>query len=218
MVQKKRDRNMIAKLYDIEGKEKGTIELSESVFSVKPNKSAVYYALCAELANARQGTVSTKGRSEVSGSGAKPWRQKGTGRARAGCKRSPLWRGGGTVFGPKPRDYSIRLPKKVKRLSVKSLLAMKAQADEIKVVEDFIVESGKTRDFYRIASNLVDEEKRRRVIIIDKDRNELNKRAGRNLPWIKYYDVNLLNTKDLIYATQLVITESAVKVLNEKYA
>ncbi len=208
---------MITRVYDIEGKEKGTMELNEAVFNSKPNKSAVYYVLRAELANARHGTASTKGRSEVSGSGAKPWRQKGTGRARAGSKRSPLWRGGGVVFGPQPKDYTVKLPRKVRKLSIKSVLSMKTVADELKIVEDFTVESGKTKDFYKIAINLVDEGKRRRVLFIDKNRNEFNRRAGRNVPWLQYHDANLLSTKDLFYATQLILTESAVKVLNEKY-
>ena len=205
-------------VYGIDGQEKGTIELNDEVFGIKPNKSVIYYALKADLANRRQGTASTKGRSEVSGSGAKPWRQKGTGRARAGSRRSPIWVGGGTVFGPKPRDYRIKLPKKMKRLSIKSVLSLKLSNNQLKVVENFKVESGKTRDFFNIAKNLSDEDKRKRVLFIDKNPDELNKRASRNIPWIMYYDADLLNTKDLYYSTQLVITEDAVKHLNQKYS
>jgi large subunit ribosomal protein L4 len=209
---------MDVKLYDLEGKEKGTAFLNEAVFDIKPSKSAIYYTLRAELANKRQGTASTKGRAQVKGSGAKPWRQKGTGRARSGSKRSPIWTGGGVVFGPHPRDYGIHVPHKIKHLSVRSLLTMKRSGDKIKVVEDFTVESGKTKDFFRIATNLVDSERRRRVLLVDRDRSVENRRAGRNIPWLKYYDADLLNTRDLFYATQVVITESAVKLLNEKYA
>jgi large subunit ribosomal protein L4 len=209
---------MKAQIYDVQGKEKGSIELSDSVFNIKPNKSVVYYALNAELANARQGTSSTKTRGEVNGSGAKPWRQKGTGRARAGCKRSPLWSGGGIVFGPRPRDYGVRLMRKVRRLSIKSVLSMKAKDNALKVMEDFSVESGKTRDFGALAERLVDGERRRRVLIVDKELKPLNRRAGRNISWVKYYAADLLNTRDLFYATQLILTESAVRALNEKYS
>jgi len=211
-------RKMKVMVYDIEGKQKGEVELAESVFNIQPNKSAIYYVLRAERANLRQGTASTKGRSEVRGSGSKPWRQKGTGRARAGSRKSPIWVGGGVTFGPRPRNYRIALPKKMKELSVRSLLSMKTGLNLLKVVEDFSIESGKTRDFYAAAVNLVEENKRKKVLIIDKDRNPLNRRAGRNIFWLSYYDADVLNTKDLYYATQIIITESAVKLLNEKYA
>jgi len=209
---------MDVKVYNVEGKEKGTAHLSDGVFNIKPNNNAIYYSLKTELANERHGTASTRGRSEVRGSGAKPWRQKGTGRARAGRRQSPIWVGGGIVFGPKPRDYSLRLPRKIKRLSVKSILSQKLSENALKVVEDFTVETGKTKDFTSIASRLVDNDKRQRVLIIDKEPNQLNKRAGRNIPWIRYYDADLLNTKELFYATQLILTESAVQLLNEKYS
>lgn len=209
---------MNVKVYDIQGNEKGTAKLSDSVFKIKPNKSAVYYSLKAELSNARQGTASTKGRSEVKGSRAKMYRQKGTGRARAGSRRSPIRVGGGASFGPKPRSYSIRLPRKVKRLSLISLLSHKMSEKLIKVIEDFTVDSGKTKDLSIIATRLVDEDKRKRVLIIDKEPNKLNKQAGRNIPWLKYYNADLLNTRELYYATQLLLTESAAKLLNEKYS
>jgi large subunit ribosomal protein L4 len=209
---------MKAQIYDVQGNEKGSIELNDSVFNIKPNRNVVYYALKAERANARQGTSSTKTRGEVQGSGAKPWRQKGTGRARAGCKRSPLWKGGGIVFGPKPRDHSVRLMRKVKKLSIKSVLSMKAKDNTLKVMEDFAVESGKTKDFGAMAERLVEGDRRRRVLIVDKELKPLNRRAGRNIPWIKYYGADLLNTRDLFYATQLILTESAVHALNEKYS
>jgi len=209
---------MKVKIYDINGKEKGDVTLADAVFNIKPNKSAIYYALRAERANMRQGTASTKGRSEVSGSGAKLYRQKGTGRARAGSRRSPIRVGGGVAFGPKPRSYRINLPKKVKRLSIRSLLSLKNSDKTLKVVEDFSIDSGKTGDFCRIAENLVDKNKRMKVLVIDRDRNPMNRRAGRNIPWISYYDAHLLKSYDLYYATQLILTESAVKALNEKYS
>jgi large subunit ribosomal protein L4 len=209
---------MNVKLYDTKGNEKGTVELNDTVFKIIPNKSAIYYTLRAELANERQGTASTKRRAEVRGSGVKPFRQKGTGRARAGRRQSPLWKGGGIVFGPKPRSYRVALPRKMKKLSIRSCLSMKAGQEQVKVVEDFTVESGKTKDFHTIAASLVEEQSRKRVLFIDKDRNPLNRRAGRNIPWVLYYDADLLSTKDIYYASQLVLTESAVKILNEKYA
>jgi len=212
------DQKMQVPIYDINGSEKGTIELDDRVFNIKPNKSCIYYVLRAELRNLRVGTASTKTRAEVRGGGAKPWRQKGTGRARAGSRRSPIWVGGGIVFGPKPRSYKVKVPKKMKRLSLRSVLSLKAQNQQLKVVEDFRVESGKTRDFFRIATSLIEEEARKRVIFINGDTDELTKRAGRNIPWIKIFNANLLNTKDLFYADKLLLTESAVKLLNEKYS
>jgi large subunit ribosomal protein L4 len=208
---------MNAKVYYKEGKEKGTVKLSDAVFKITPNKSAIYYALNAERANERQGTASTKGRAEVRGSGAKPYRQKGTGRARAGSRQSPLRRGGGVAFGPSPRSYQVRLPRKMKQLSIRSCLSLKNGEDLLKVVEDFSIDSGKTREFHAIAEGLVDEQKRKRVLFIDVQRNPMTRRAGRNIPWLTYFDADLLNTTELFYASQLVLTESAVKRLNEKY-
>jgi large subunit ribosomal protein L4 len=205
-------------IYDTKGKKKGTIELNERVFNIEPNKSAIYYTLRAELANLRQGTSSTKGRSEVRGSGAKLYRQKGTGRARAGSRRSPIRVGGGVAFGPQRRSYNVRVPKKVRRLSVRSLLSLKMSENLLKVVEDFDLTDGKTREFLPIATSLVDDDKRHSVLLIDEKKKELVSRAGRNIPWIKYYAAELLTTKDLFYATQLVLTEGAVKILNERYA
>ncbi|MFW6138983.1 MAG: 50S ribosomal protein L4 [Spirochaetota bacterium] len=204
-------------IYDIQGNIKGRTELNENVFNIKPNKSAIYHALRAELANQRTGTASTRGRSEVRGSGAKPWRQKGTGRARAGSRQSPIWTGGGITFGPKPRDFDIKLPRKVKRLSIKSLLSMKAAENILKVVEDFEVKSGKTGDLHDIAVKLSGQNQREKVLIVDHKKNCETSRAGRNIPWLKYFQADGLNTKDLYYSTQVIMTESAVKLLNEKY-
>jgi large subunit ribosomal protein L4 len=205
-------------IYDTKGNKKGTIKLNEKVFNIEPNKSAIYYTLRAELANKRQGTSSTKGRAEVRGSGAKPYRQKGTGRARAGSKRSPIRVGGGVAFGPKARSYRIRVAKKVRRLSIRSLLSLKAKENLLKVVEDFDLKNGKTREFLPIAMKLVDDDKRHHVLLVDEKKKELVSRAGRNIPWIKYHAAELLTTRDLFYATQLLLTEGAVKLLNERYA
>jgi large subunit ribosomal protein L4 len=204
-------------VYDTKGNKKGTIELNEKVFNIVPNKSAIYYTLRAELANQRQGTSSTKTRAEVRGSGAKPYRQKGTGRARAGSRRSPIRVGGGVAFGPKAKSYRIKVAKKVRRLSIRSLLSLKVKEDLLKVVEDFDLKNGKTREFLPIAMKLVDDDKRRHVLLVDEKKKEFVSRAGRNIPWVKYYAAELLTTKDLFYATQLVLTEGAVKLLNERY-
>jgi large subunit ribosomal protein L4 len=208
---------MKATVYDIQGKEKGSVELDDSVFNIQPNKSAIYYSLRAELANSRQGTAFTKSRSEVRGGGRKPYRQKGTGRARAGSRRSPLWKGGGVTFGPRPRDYRVSIPRRMKQLSIKSVLSLKNRENSLKVVEDFAIETGKTKDLYTVANSLVENGKREKVLLIAKDRDDLTRRAGRNIAWLDYHDAGLLSVKDLFYATQLVMTESAVKALNEKY-
>lgn len=145
---------MKTKVYSIDGKELRTIELDDTVFNREVSNGTIYYAVNNELANRRVGTASTKTRGEVNYSNAKPYKQKGTGNARAGDKKSPIWTGGGTIFGPKPRDYSYRLPKKMKRLAMKSLLSLGVQDGRLVVVEDFTIESGKTRDLTRFSRTL----------------------------------------------------------------
>ena len=141
---------MVAKVYGIDGQERREITLADEVFNTRVSTGSIYHAIRNELANQRVGTASTKTRSEVRGSGTKPWRQKGTGRARAGTRQSPLWVGGGVVFGPKPRDYSYRLPRKIKRLAMRSILSQKQLENRLKVVEDFSIDGGKTRELARI--------------------------------------------------------------------
>ncbi len=206
---------MKTQVLGLDGKEIREIELADEVFNIEISEGSIYHAIRNELANMRVGTASTKGRSEVKGSGAKPWRQKGTGRARAGHKRSPIWVGGGTVFGPKPRDYSYKLPKKIKRLAIKSILSLKARENRIKVVEDFTIESGKTKDLVKILKNLVPEEK---TVIVLKDDDGMIKRAGRNIPWLGFLSYNRLRAHDLFYCKNLLLLEGSVKKLNEFYA
>ncbi|MDC7219836.1 MAG: 50S ribosomal protein L4 [Spirochaetales bacterium] len=207
---------MEKKVYSVDGKEVKSIELSDSVFAREVSEGSIYNAIKNELANKRVGTASTKGRSEVKGSGAKPWRQKGTGRARAGHKRSPVWVGGGIVFGPKPRDYSYKLPKKIKRLAIKSILSLKAQDDaKFKVVEDFTVESGKTKDLVKLLKNLVSDE---RTVIILKDDDSMVKRAGANIANVNILSYNRLNAHDLFYGKNVLVLEGAALKLNEFYA
>ena len=205
---------MKTKVYSVEGKAVRDIDLDDTVFKQDVNKDAIYYAVTNELANRRAGTSSTKTRSEVRGSTAKPWPQKGMGRARAGRRRSPLWIGGGVVFGPKPRDYSYKVPKKVKRLAYKSILSLKAQSEQLKVIEDFTVDSGKTRDLAGILKNLVDGT---RTVIVLKDDDSMIKRAGSNIPWLKFLSYNRLRAHDLYYGKNILVLETAAAKLGEFY-
>ncbi len=197
--------------YSIKGSKTGEVELNDSVFAAEINDTLIYELVKAAHANLRQGTHSTKGRVEVSGGGAKPWRQKGTGRARAGTSRSPIWRGGGTVFGPRPRDYSISLSKNMKKAAYRSLLSLKVKEGLVKVVEDFTVE-GKTKEMAKIGQNLAVT----KGVLITESEDSLLKRSIGNLKWFTYNNVNRMSGLDLFNSRELVITESAVKLLNEK--
>lgn len=203
------------KVFSVQGEEIRTIELNDDVFNCKISDGAIYYSVKNELANKRVGTACTKTRGEVHGSNIKPYAQKGTGRARAGDFKSPTRVGGGTIFGPKPRDYTYRTPKKVKRLAMKSILSMKAQDGSMRVVEDFSIESGKTKDLLGIMNNLVGKES---TVIILKDDDKMIRRAGSNIPWIKFLGYNRLNAHDIFYGKHLLIFETAAKNLNTFYA
>lgn len=205
---------MKMKVYSVQGDPVKDITLNDAVFGREVNNDAIYYAITNELANARVGTSSTKTRAEVKGTSAKPWPQKGMGRARAGRRRSPLWVGGGVVFGPKPRDYSYKVPKKLKRLAYKSILSLKAQGEQLKVVEDFTIESGKTRDLAGILKNLGDGE---RTVIVMKDDDTMLKRAGSNIPWLKTLSFNRLRAHDLFYGKNIIVLETAAIKLGEFY-
>lgn len=205
---------MTTKVYSTEGEAVRDIEVADSVFGRKVNRHAIYYAITNELANKRVGTSSTKTRAEVKGSSIKPWPQKGTGRARAGRRRSPLWVGGGTVFGPKPRDFSYTLPKKVKRLAYKSILSLKTQSGQLKVVEDFTVESGKTRELVGILKKLGEDE---RTVIVLKDDDQMLRRAGGNIPRLQFLSYNRLRAHDLFYGKQIFVLETAAAKLGEMY-
>jgi len=199
--------------YSIDGKVVGSVELSDSVFSSEVNDILIYELIKSANANLRQGTHKTKGRSEVSGGGVKPWRQKGTGRARAGSSRSPIWKGGGTVFGPVPRSYRIDLPRTLKRSAYRALFSLKARQGSIKVGEDFKV-NGKTKEVAKIGKALAIS---KGTIIADSDDSML-KRSVKNIPWLTYNNVNRISSKDIFYSKELIITESAVLKLNERYA
>ena len=206
---------MEKKVYSTSGKELRTITLDDKVFGLPVNDDVIYYAITNELANMRVGTACTKGRAEVHGSNAKPYKQKGTGNARRGDKKSPIMVGGGTIFGPKPRDYSYSMPKKAKRLAIKSILSMQAQSDRFTVVEDFTVESGKTKDLAQILNNFAKDE---RTVIVLKDDDAKIKQAGRNMPSVSFLAYNRLRAHDLFYARKVVVLESAVKNLSDFYA
>ncbi len=205
---------MDKKVYSVEGKELRNITLEDSVFAREVSDGSIYHAINNELANRRVGTACTKSRSEVRGSGAKPWRQKGTGRARSGHKRSPVWVGGGVAFGPKPRDYSYTLPKKIKRLAMKSILSLKASGDSFKIVEDFTIDSGKTKELRTILLNLISEE---RTVIILKDDDKMIRRAGKNLPNVRFLSYNRLRAHDLFYGKNILVLEGAAVKLNDFY-
>lgn len=202
-------------VYSIDGKELRKIELDDAVFGLPANEDVIWYAINNELANLRLGTACTKDRGEVNGSNTKPYKQKGTGRARRGDKKSPIMVGGGIVFGPKPRDFSYAMPKKAKRLAMKSILSLKAQDDRLKIVEDFSVESGKTKDLVKILRQLGDDE---RTVIVLKDNDAKVKLAGRNIPWLSFLSFDKLRAHDLFYGRRVIMLETAAKNLSAFYA
>ena len=206
---------MDKKVFSTDGKELRTISLDDSIFGLPVNEDVIYYAINNELANKRVGTACTKDRAEVHGSNAKPYKQKGTGHARRGDKKSPINVGGGTIFGPKPRDFGFQLPKKVKRLAMKSILSLQAQSDRLTVVEDFTVESGKTKDLVKVLNNFAKDE---RTVVILKDDDAKIKQAARNIPNLTFLAYNRLEAHDLYYGRKIIILESAVKNLSEFYA
>lgn len=210
---------METKVYSIDGKELRTISLDDKVFGLPVNDDVIYYAITNELANKRVGTACTKTRAEVHGSNAKPYKQKGTGHARRGDKKSPITVGGGTIFGPKPRDYSYSIPKKEKRLAMKSILSLQLQSNRLTVVEDFTVESGKTKDLVKILKNFAKDTDRKdeRTVIILKDDDPKIKQAGRNIANLHFLSYNRLRAHDLFYGRKVLVLESAAKNLSEFY-
>jgi len=201
-------------VYSKEGKELRTVELADAVFGLPANDDLIWYAINNELANKRQGNACTKGRSEIHGSNARPFKQKGTGRARRGDKKSPITVGGGTIFGPKPRDYSYSIPKKAKRQAMKSVLSLKAQNDMLKVIEDLSIDTGKTKDLDTLLKNF---NPGIRTVIILKDDDPKLKRAAANIPWLSYLSYNRLRVHDLFYSRQVLMLETAAKNLNDFY-
>jgi len=206
---------MEAKVFSVNGKEIKTIELNPDVFGIEVSDGSIYHAVNNELANRRVGTACTKTRAEVNYSNTKPFKQKGTGNARRGDKKSPVMVGGGTIFGPKPRDYSYTLPKKVKRLAMKSLLSLSVQEERLVVVEDFTSENGKTKELAGILRNFVEDGKR--TVLIMKNDDAMLRRAARNIPYLHVLAYDKLSAKELLYGKKVVMLETAAKNLNEFY-
>ena len=201
-------------VYNMEGKEVGTIELNDAVFGVEVNEHLVHMAVVQQLANKRQGTQKAKTRSEVSGGGRKPWRQKGTGHARQGSTRAPQWKGGGVVFAPVPRDYSFKMNKKEKRAALKSALTSRVQAEKLIVVDELKFDEIKTRNFAKVMDNL--KVNKGLVILSDNDQNTVL--SARNLPTINTTLVGALNVYDVMKAGTVVLTRDAVAKIEEVYA
>ena len=201
-------------VYNMEGKEVGTMELNDAVFGVEVNEHLVHLAVVAQLANKRQGTQKAKTRSEVSGGGRKPWRQKGTGHARQGSTRAPQWTGGGVVFAPTPRDYSIRLNKKEKRAALKSALTSRVNDNKFVVVDELKFEEIKTKNFKNVMNNL--NVSKALVVLADNDQNVVL--SARNIPEVRTSLVNTLSVYDILKYNTVVATKAAVASIEEVYA
>jgi len=207
---------MDTKVYSTGGKEVKTITLNDKVFGVEVSNGAIYYAVNNELANRRVGTACTKTRAEVNYSNVKPFKQKGTGNARQVDKKSPIRVGGGTIFGPRPRDYSYNVPKKMKRNAMKSLLSLAVNDERMAVVENFTCENGKTKDLTNIIKNFV--ENKNRLVLILKDDDVMVRRAAKNIPNVRVLCYDKLAAKELLYAKKILMMEGAASKLNEFYS
>ena len=201
-------------VYNMEGKEVGTIELNDAVFGVEVNEHLVHMAVVQQLANNRQGTQKAKTRSEVSGGGRKPWRQKGTGHARQGSTRSPQWTGGGVVFAPVPRDYSFKINKKEKRAALKSVLTSRVLDNKLIVVDELKFDEIKTKKFQTVMDNL----KVKKALVVIADNDEKVVMSARNIPTVKTALVNSINVYDILKGDTLVLTKDAVAKIEEVYA
>ena len=197
------------------GSQVGEIELNESVFGIEPNQHVLFEAVMMQRASLRQGTHKVKNRSEVSGGGRKPWRQKGTGRARQGSIRSPQWRGGGTVFGPVPRSYSYKLPKKVRRLAIKSALSSKVGEQKIVVLEGLAFDAPKTKEFANVLKNLSVDSK---ALIVTADLDQNVALSARNIPGVTVVDANGISVLDVLGHDKLIMTKAAVEKVEEVLA
>ena len=201
-------------VYNMEGKEVGTIELNDAVFGVEVNEHLVHMAVVQQLANNRQGTQKAKTRSEVSGGGRKPWRQKGTGHARQGSTRSPQWTGGGVVFAPVPRDYSFKMNKKEKRAALKSALTSKVQDSKLIVVDELKLDEIKTKNFAAVMNNL----KAVKPLVVLAENDEKVVASARNIADVKTALTNTINVYDIMKAGNVVLTKDAVAKIEEVYA
>ncbi|PMB84983.1 50S ribosomal protein L4 [Dolosicoccus paucivorans] len=202
-------------LFKQDGSTNGEVSLNEEIFGIEPNNSVVFEAVMMQRAGMRQGTHKAKTRTERRGGGRKPWRQKGTGRARAGSTRSPIWVGGGIVFGPTPRSYGYNLPKKQRRLAIRSVLSQKVLDDALVVVEGLSFDAPKTKDFKEVLSNLEVNEK---VLIVLESDNENTYLSARNIPNVKVIDEHNVNVLDVINADKVLITQAALSTVEEALA
>lgn len=201
-------------LYNIKGDQVGEVDLKDEVFGIEVNEAVIHDAIVMQQANQRQGNASTKTRAEVSGGGRKPWRQKGTGRARAGSSRSPIWKGGGITFGPRPRSYAYSLPKKVRRLALKSALSSKVLDGNIVVLEALNFEEPKTKDMVQILSNF----KIRKALLVTANIDENVEKSARNIEGIKPLQATGLNVLDILAHEKIVITKEAIAKVEEVLA
>ena len=201
-------------VYNMDGKEVGTIELNDAVFGVKVNEHLVHMAVVSQLANKRQGTQKAKTRSEVSGGGRKPWRQKGTGHARQGSTRAPQWTGGGTVFAPVPRDYSFKMNKKEKRFALKSALTSRVQENKIFVLDELSLTEIKTKAMKGVLDSL----NVRKALVVTKEADQTVAMSARNLPDVKTAHTGTINVYDILKYNTLVLTKDAVAAIEEVYA
>lgn len=199
-------------LYKQDGSTAGDFELNESIFGIEPNNAVMFEAVVMQRASLRQGSHKVKNRSEVRGGGRKPWRQKGTGRARQGSIRSPQWRGGGVVFGPTPRSYSYKLPKKVRRLAIKSALSSKVVEEKLLVLEALSFETPKTKEFASVLKNLSVDKK---VLIVTDGLEENVALAGRNIPGVTIVSAKGVNILDVLGHDKLIMTKAAVQIVEE---
>lgn len=202
-------------LYNISGSQVGEVELNDAIFGIEPNKHVLHEAVVMQLASLRQGTHKVKGRSEVRGGGRKPWKQKGTGRARQGSIRSPQWKGGGVVFGPTPRSYAYKLPKKVRRLAIKSALSSKVIANEIIVLDALTLNAPKTKEFAAILNNLKAD---RKALIVAPSYDDNVALSARNIPGVKFVAADGINVLDVLKHDKLIITKEAVQKVEEVFA
>lgn len=202
-------------LYSQTGSTVGEIELNDSIFGIEPNENVLFDAVIMQRASLRQGTHEVKNRSEVAGGGRKPWRQKGTGRARQGSIRSPQWRGGGIVFGPTPRSYSFKLPKKVRRLAIKSALSSKVRDESILVLDHLTLAAPKTKEMAVVLKDLNVE---RKALIVTGDFNEAVALSARNLPGVTVVEANGINVLDVLNHDKLLLTKAAVEKIEEVLA
>ncbi|HCJ08983.1 MAG: 50S ribosomal protein L4 [Clostridiales bacterium] len=201
-------------VYNTEGKEVDKLELNDAVFGVEINEHLVHMAVVAQLANKRQGTQSAKTRAEVRGGGRKPWRQKGTGHARQGSTRSPQWTGGGVVFAPKPRDYSMKLNKKEKANAIKSVLTSKVNEEKFIVLDEFKLDEIKTKKFVEVMNNL----EVAKALVVTKDNDQNIVLSAKNVPDVKTALTNTINVYDILKYDTVVITKDAVAAIEEVYA